>query len=65
VVAEIRAANPTWVDRKGEERPVDLDDILIIAPYNALEFDLRDRAGLIAAGSGNGRSPEGELESRL
>jgi len=36
-------AKTTWVDRKGEEKAVTLDDILIIAPYNAQVFDLKDR----------------------
>jgi superfamily I DNA and/or RNA helicase len=43
MVAQILAAQTTWVDRKGKERPVGLDDILIIAPYNAQVFDLKDR----------------------
>jgi hypothetical protein len=43
MVAEILAAKTTWIDRKGEERPVTLQDILIIAPYNAQVFDLKDR----------------------
>jgi superfamily I DNA and/or RNA helicase len=43
MVAEILGAKTTWVDRKGEEKRVTLDDILIIAPYNAQVFDLKDR----------------------
>jgi uncharacterized protein len=43
MVAEILAAKTTWVDGKGEEKPVGLNDILIIAPYNAQVFDLKDR----------------------
>jgi predicted RecB family nuclease len=43
IVAEILAAKTTWVDLKGVEKPVCLDDILIIAPYNAQVFDLKDR----------------------
>jgi uncharacterized protein len=39
MVAEILGAGTTWFDRK----PVGLDDILIIAPYNAQVFDLKDR----------------------
>jgi uncharacterized protein len=31
------------VDRKGVENAVTLDDILIIAPYNAQVFDLKDK----------------------
>jgi hypothetical protein len=34
LVFEILAANPKWIDRKGETRAVGLADILIIAPYN-------------------------------
>jgi len=33
----------TWVDRDGRERPVALDDILIITPYNAQVFEIRRR----------------------
>jgi hypothetical protein len=43
MVTEILAAKPTWGDRKGEEKPVGLDDIFIIAHYNALVFDIEDR----------------------
>ena len=43
LVAEILAAAPIWIDRDGERRPVTLDDILIIAPYNAQVFELQDR----------------------
>jgi superfamily I DNA and/or RNA helicase len=42
-VAEILGAETTWVDRHGVESAVTLDDILIIAPYNAQVFDLKDR----------------------
>ncbi len=43
LVAEILAAKTTWVDRRSEERRVGLGDILIIAPYNAQVFDLKER----------------------
>jgi predicted RecB family nuclease len=43
MVADILGAETTWVDRKGEEKDVTLNDILIIAPYNAQVFDLKDR----------------------
>ena len=33
----------TWIDRDGRERPVALDDILIITPYNAQVFEIRRR----------------------
>ena len=33
----------TWIDRSREERPLGLEDILIIAPYNAQVFALQER----------------------
>lgn len=35
LVEEILKAGQTWVDGSGQERPVTLEDILIITPYNA------------------------------
>jgi superfamily I DNA and/or RNA helicase len=43
LVADILGSATTWVDREGAEKPVTLEDILIIAPYNAQVFDLKDR----------------------
>lgn len=43
LVSEILAAKPKWIDRTGQQREVVLADILIIAPYNAQVFELRDR----------------------
>jgi len=43
LVAEILGSSTTWVDRHGAENVVTLDDILIISPYNAQVFDLKDR----------------------
>jgi len=43
LVAEILASNATWIDREGTEATIGLDDILIIAPYNAQVFELQDR----------------------
>jgi predicted RecB family nuclease len=43
LVAEILRSSTTWIDRDGVESAVTLDDILIIAPYNAQVFDLKDR----------------------
>jgi uncharacterized protein len=43
LVAEILDSGTTWVDRLGIEQAVTLEDILIIAPYNAQVFDLKDR----------------------
>jgi superfamily I DNA and/or RNA helicase len=43
VVEDILGSNSTWTDREGIERALTLDDILIIAPYNAQVFELHDR----------------------
>lgn len=43
LVEEILASNTTWVKAGGKEAAVTLDDILIIAPYNAQVFELQDR----------------------
>ena len=33
----------SWIDRQGNRCPLGLDDILIIAPYNAQVFELQQR----------------------
>lgn len=43
LVNAILRARSTWVDRKGAEKPITLQDILIIAPYNAQVFELQER----------------------
>ena len=43
LVADFLGSATTWVDQIGKEKPVGLEDILIIAPYNAQVFDLKDR----------------------
>jgi predicted RecB family nuclease len=43
LVEEILASKATWMDRDGIERPVGIEDILIIAPYNAQVFEIRRR----------------------
>jgi uncharacterized protein len=43
LVNRILADGPTWIDRDGSERPVTLDDILVIAPYNAQVFEIQQR----------------------
>lgn len=43
IVNEILAANSTWVDMHGAEQTITLQDILIIAPYNAQVFELQSR----------------------
>ena len=43
LVTNIFKSKSTWSDRDGVVRPVSLQDILIIAPYNAQVFELTDR----------------------
>lgn len=43
LVNSIIAAGATWTDRNGETRPINLSDILIIAPYNAQVFEIQKR----------------------
>jgi uncharacterized protein len=43
LVAEILGSDATWIDRDGTEATIELDDILIIAPYNAQVFELQER----------------------
>ena len=40
---DILESNSTWVDRDGQERPVTLNDIVIITPYNAQVFEIQRR----------------------
>ena len=43
LVADILNSSTAWIDRKGREHPIQLADILIIAPYNAQVSELQDR----------------------
>lgn len=43
LVDEILNSGSTWIDRDGAERKVTLDDILIIAPYNAQVFEIKKK----------------------
>lgn len=43
LVEDTVAAGASWIDRDGRSRPVTLDDILIIAPYNAQVFEIQRR----------------------
>jgi predicted RecB family nuclease len=49
LVADITTTGTTWIDRHGVERPVQLTDILIIAPYNAQVSELQERLRLPGA----------------
>jgi uncharacterized protein len=41
LVRAILGGNATWVDRDGQEKPITLDDIVIITPYNAQVFEIQ------------------------
>jgi predicted RecB family nuclease len=43
LVADILKSGTTWANREGVEAPVGLEEILIIAPYNAQVFELQER----------------------
>ena len=43
LVSDILESRTTWVDRSGKESTITLDDVLIIAPYNAQVFELQER----------------------
>jgi predicted RecB family nuclease len=43
IVNDIIKSNTTWMDREARVRPVTLDDILIMAPYNAQVFEIQQR----------------------
>ena len=43
LVDEILSSNAGWVDSAGKESAIGLEDILIIAPYNAQVFELQER----------------------
>jgi hypothetical protein len=43
LVTEVLNSGATWVDRKGVEAPVGLEEVLIIAPYNAQVCELQER----------------------
>jgi uncharacterized protein len=41
LVRAILASNSTWVDREEREKPLTLDDMMIITPYNAQVFEIQ------------------------
>ncbi len=43
LVSSILDAGSTWIDRQGVEKSIGLEDILIVAPYNAQVFELQER----------------------
>lgn len=51
LVATLLSAGLTWTDRHGEDRPIGLDDILIVAPYNAQVAAINERLPGTRAGT--------------
>jgi uncharacterized protein len=51
LVHEILAGNASWTDRNGLERPLTLDDIVIITPYNAQVFEIQRRLPGVGIGT--------------
>jgi predicted RecB family nuclease len=43
LITEILESKATWIDRENKEMAIGVNDILIIAPYNAQVFELQDR----------------------
>lgn len=43
IVDTILSSNSTWIDRNGEIHEITIDDIVIIAPYNAQVFEIQQR----------------------
>ncbi|KYK49298.1 hypothetical protein A1D31_39950 [Bradyrhizobium liaoningense] len=43
LVDEILSSKASWIDGAGKEAAIKLEDILIIAPYNAQVFELQER----------------------
>ena len=43
LIDQILASEPRWVDRDGIEKPITLDEIIIITPYNAQVFEIQER----------------------
>jgi len=51
LVASLLSAGLTWTDRHGEDRPIGLGDILIVAPYNAQVAAINERLPGARAGT--------------
>ena len=43
LVKGILESKATWIDRDGQQKPVTLDDMIIITPYNAQVFEIQQR----------------------
>ena len=43
LISELLGTRATWIDRDGHEHFLTLDDILVVAPYNAQVFEIQRR----------------------
>jgi uncharacterized protein len=51
LVEGILASNAMWVDLEGWQKPITLDDIMIITPYNAQVFEIQRRLPGVQVGT--------------
>src|SRR2546430_10409784 len=64
LVAGILGSPTSWIDRHGTEHAIGLNDILIIAPYNAQVFELQDRVPGGRIGTVRSEEHTSELQSQ-
>src|SRR5262249_43392188 len=51
LVEGIFQSGATWVDRESRQKPITLDDIIIITPYNAQVFEIQKRLPGVRVGT--------------
>lgn len=51
LVAHLLDGSRQWVDAEGVARPLTLDDVLVVAPYNAQVYAIRERVPGVRAGT--------------
>jgi uncharacterized protein len=51
LVESILESKAVWVDREGAEKPITLDEIIIITPYNAQVFEIQQRLPGVRVGT--------------
>jgi predicted RecB family nuclease len=51
LVEGILRSKAMWVDREGRQKPITLDDIIIITPYNAQVFEIQQRLPGVRVGT--------------
>ena len=51
VVMTILKSNSRWIDRDGQEKPIEMKDIIVITPYNAQVFEIQQRLPGVRVGT--------------